>query len=100
MVDVKNNIVCTISKYGYGFKSTSIILLIRWTLQIISMIYVYNFVLSTSYVFAAYLRMRAYISIGCSRFGKNCNVTVDMSKNVHSYVISHNSLKIYEFNII
>ena len=40
IVDVKINIVCTISKYGYGLKSTSITFLIGWTLQIINMIYV------------------------------------------------------------
>ena len=36
--------------------------------------------LSISYVFVAYLFMCTHISIGCSGFGKNCDVAVDMSK--------------------
>ena len=38
--------------------------------------------------------------LGVVDLAKNCNVTVDMSKNVHSYVISHNLFKIYEVNVI
>ena len=44
--------------------------------------------------------MCEYIWMGWSGLGKNCNVTVNMSQNVNSYVISHNLLKIYEVNII